>query len=92
MKRNLGAGITSSPLIDKLRQRQFPPLDYNAEDGIIRKCWNGDSHSVKALLEGFGGDIAQDMHGAEYWVWLEARWLECERFIHQGVADGLEHC
>ena len=79
--------------IDLLQALKFPALDGGDIDTIIRKCWNGEYPSMKALkLDTL--QLAQDepfpipcvMNEREY----KATWKECEQLVKDGILESAE--
>jgi atypical protein kinase C zeta type len=64
-------------LTEKLRNREFPPLTNSANDAILRRCWNGEYHSVTKLLAEFLDDVVQDNPTNESQGWADLRRSEC---------------
>lgn len=59
-------------LNDKLQRKSFPPLSESIEDNIIRKCWHGEYHQVKDLLN----EVREKNKST--------RKIECEKLIESG--------
>ncbi len=79
--------------IELLQAKKFPALDRGDIDAIIRKCWNGEYLSMKALkLDTL--QLAQDeplptprvMDKREY----EATRTECEQLVKDGILESAE--
>lgn len=59
-------------LTEKLQRKEFPPLSESIEDEIIRKCWHGEYHRVKDLLD----EVRRKNKST--------RKIECEKLIESG--------